>query len=341
MSAQLLWAPRAWVDGGWRLDVLLQSMPPAAGRRSARTRRRRPMRSTCRAARAARPGRRPQPRLPARLRRPGRAPRGRARRLLELARPHVRRGAAHRRPRSCAPWPHSCTPSCCRRLHPGLRVPLPAPRARRQPLPDPLAMSRALADAAADTGIGLTLLPVLYERAGFDQPRLRDDQRRFATTANDVLAMHAPSADGSCRVSMPAWRSTRCARPPRHRSRSWSAHGKPRWARCTSTWPSRPARSTTASQPPASDRSTGCTAMWRSTHAGTWCTPRTHSRRRSPPWRAAVPAWCCARAPRPTSATVSPTCRLAGAGVPMSVGSDSHVCRTWPRSCAGSSTASA
>ncbi len=55
---------------------------------------------------------------------------------------------------------------------------------------DPLAMSQALAEAAADTGIGLTLLPVLYERAGFDAPRLRDDQRRFATTANDVLAMH-------------------------------------------------------------------------------------------------------------------------------------------------------
>jgi formimidoylglutamate deiminase len=54
---------------------------------------------------------------------------------------------------------------------------------------DPLAMSRALAEAAADTGIGLTLLPVLYERAGFAAPRLRDDQRRFATTADDVVAM--------------------------------------------------------------------------------------------------------------------------------------------------------
>ena len=32
-----------------------------------------------------------------------------------------------------------------------------------------------------EAGIGLTLLPVLYERAGFAQPALRDDQRRFAT----------------------------------------------------------------------------------------------------------------------------------------------------------------
>jgi len=56
-------------------------------------------------------------------------------------------------------------------------------------LPDPLAMSRALADAAAEAGIGLTLLPVLYERAGFAQPALRDDQRRFATTVDDVIGM--------------------------------------------------------------------------------------------------------------------------------------------------------
>jgi formimidoylglutamate deiminase len=54
---------------------------------------------------------------------------------------------------------------------------------------DPLAMSRALVQAAQDTGIGLTLLPVLYERAGFDAAGLRDDQRRFATTVDDVLAL--------------------------------------------------------------------------------------------------------------------------------------------------------
>ncbi|MES2714731.1 MAG: formimidoylglutamate deiminase [Pseudomonadota bacterium] len=57
------------------------------------------------------------------------------------------------------------------------------------PYADRLAMCRALMQAAADTGIGLTLLPVLYERAGFQQPALRDDQRRFATTATDVLAL--------------------------------------------------------------------------------------------------------------------------------------------------------
>ena len=51
------------------------------------------------------------------------------------------------------------------------------------PYPDELAMSWALADAAAEVGLGLTLLPVLYAHAGFAEPALRRDQRRFATDA--------------------------------------------------------------------------------------------------------------------------------------------------------------
>ncbi|MEO8634347.1 MAG: formimidoylglutamate deiminase [Gemmatimonadales bacterium] len=58
-----------------------------------------------------------------------------------------------------------------------------------RPYADPLTLSWALADAAADTGIGLTVLPVLYERAGFRESVLRDDQRRFATSAESVLRM--------------------------------------------------------------------------------------------------------------------------------------------------------
>lgn len=57
------------------------------------------------------------------------------------------------------------------------------------PYPDTMATSRALADAAAGAGIGLTLLPVLYERAGFAQAQLRPDQRRFATDVSGVLAL--------------------------------------------------------------------------------------------------------------------------------------------------------
>ncbi len=51
---------------------------------------------------------------------------------------------------------------------------------------DPAALSLALADAAGDAGIGLTVLPVLYERAGFAEPALRAEQRRFASTAASV-----------------------------------------------------------------------------------------------------------------------------------------------------------
>ena len=68
--------------------------------------------------------------------------------------------------------------------------------------PDPLEMSWALADAAAAAGIGLTILPVLYERAGFTQAALREDQRRFAMSAGDVCAARAAIAHSSrARVS--------------------------------------------------------------------------------------------------------------------------------------------
>lgn len=60
-----------------------------------------------------------------------------------------------------------------------------------RPYADPLAMAWALADAADEAGIGLTVLPVLYERAGFQASGLRDTQRRFATDAEAVLALRA------------------------------------------------------------------------------------------------------------------------------------------------------
>lgn len=54
---------------------------------------------------------------------------------------------------------------------------------------DPLEMGHALMRAAQATGIGLTLLPVLYERAGFKLPTLREDQRRFATDVQMLLTL--------------------------------------------------------------------------------------------------------------------------------------------------------
>jgi len=61
---------------------------------------------------------------------------------------------------------------------------------------DPLLMAWTLADAAEAAGIGLTMLPVLYERAGFVAPALRHDQRRFATDAAWVLAAQQRISEG-------------------------------------------------------------------------------------------------------------------------------------------------
>src|SRR5262245_19316213 len=57
-----------------------------------------------------------------------------------------------------------------------------------KPYADPLELSWAVVDAAREAGIGITMLPVLYERAGFAQPKLREDQRRFRTSPQSVWA---------------------------------------------------------------------------------------------------------------------------------------------------------
>ena len=54
---------------------------------------------------------------------------------------------------------------------------------------DPAEMAQALARAAQGVGIGLTLLPTLYMRSGFGAAGLREDQRRFASTPESVLAL--------------------------------------------------------------------------------------------------------------------------------------------------------
>ncbi len=61
------------------------------------------------------------------------------------------------------------------------------------------AMLQALATAADDSGIRLTYVPVLYERAGFDQPEPNPEQRRFVTTLKQFEAHYraARKAAGS------------------------------------------------------------------------------------------------------------------------------------------------
>lgn len=54
---------------------------------------------------------------------------------------------------------------------------------------DPAEMSKAIIEAAAETGIGLTLLPVLYMTGGFDGRALSDRQRRFGLSVAAYLRL--------------------------------------------------------------------------------------------------------------------------------------------------------
>jgi len=69
-----------------------------------------------------------------------------------------------------------------------------------RPYADPAAMSRALIAAARDTGIRMTLLPVLYMAGGFDGRPLGERQRRFGHSVDGYLhlvdALHAEQDDG-------------------------------------------------------------------------------------------------------------------------------------------------
>ena len=198
------------------------------------------------------------------------------------------------RPSSCARWPRSSMPSCCaaatRRCASSTTC---STTATAGPMPTRWRLSWALADAAADAGIGLTLLPVLYERAGFAQPALREDQRRFATDADGGAGAAPTACAGSGRPLLNAGvaiHSLRAAAPA-----SIHAAGRTDWATCrsTSTSPSRPPRSTIACRPPAQRP-----IEWLARHAAAGralaagaCHAR-HAAPRSTRWRAAAPAWC-------------------------------------------------
>ena len=65
------------------------------------------------------------------------------------------------------------------------------------------AMLQAIAAAASDSGIRLTYVPVLYERAGFHDPEPVDDQRIFAMTLEEFLEHVAGAASyGSDRFAI-------------------------------------------------------------------------------------------------------------------------------------------
>ena len=81
-----------------------------------------------------------------------------------------------------------------------------------KPYDEPGAMAWALAAAADEVGIGFTLLPVLYERAGFGDSSLRDDQRRFATDPSFILSLQEEALARGVRCGL-AIHSLRAASP--------------------------------------------------------------------------------------------------------------------------------
>lgn len=54
---------------------------------------------------------------------------------------------------------------------------------------NPAELAQRVVDAAAETGIGMTMLPVLYQYSGFGGLPPRDDQRRFINTPDQLLAL--------------------------------------------------------------------------------------------------------------------------------------------------------
>jgi formimidoylglutamate deiminase len=74
-----------------------------------------------------------------------------------------------------------------------------------RPYADPAAMSQALIEAARETGIRLTLLPVLYMTGGFDGSPLSERQRRFGHDLDSYRALLqalAGQQDETLRIGM-------------------------------------------------------------------------------------------------------------------------------------------
>ncbi len=196
-----------------------------------------------------------------------------------------------------------------------------------RPYAEPAAFSQALAEAAAEVGIGLTLLPVLYERAGFALPALRDDQRRFATTVDQVLALQgAGNGFGGLVNAGVAVHSLRAARPESIRALAEASQGPLHIHVAEQTAEVNDCLAATGCRPIEwLARHVEFDARWQLVHA-------TH----------ATPAEIASVAARGAGVVICPATEanlgdgmadLPGwlaAGVPLTVGSDSQVVRAWP-----------
>lgn len=200
-----------------------------------------------------------------------------------------------------------------------------------QPLQDRAALCHALAAAASQSGIGLTVLPVLYERAGFAQPALRGDQRRFASTPalvhgllRDVQALRQPRVNAGVAIH-----SLRAASPSAITELLWQlgdedvpvhihvAEQTQEVTDCIAATGRRPIDWLCRELAPD--------ARWQLVHA-------THTT----PAEIAAVASCGAGVvlcPGTEGNLGDGLCDLPGwlqAGVPLAIGSDSHVTRNWP-----------
>lgn len=201
----------------------------------------------------------------------------------------------------------------------------------------PDAMAWALADAAHDAGLGLTMLPTLYERAGFTQPNLRADQRRFASTPQSIAALQrrlhrsrpllsAGIAIHSLRAATPDAIANLLAQSdgdtPIH---IHIAEQMAEVTDCLHSTGQRPIAWLHAWLKTVSGGQHALNACWQLVHA-------THA---EPSEIEAVGhsgagIVLCPSTEGNLGDGLADLSRWLGAGVPLALGSDSHVCRQWP-----------
>ena len=198
-----------------------------------------------------------------------------------------------------------------------------------KPYADRAQMCWALADAAADVGIGLTLLPVLYERAGFAAPNLRDEQRRFATTVADVLALQrAVSQSGRVNVHAGvAVHSLRAAKPESIQSLARLATGGPIHIHVAEQMAEVTDCLATTGQRPLEwlANNVSLDSRWQLVHA-------THSTAQeiAAVARTGAGVVLCPATEANLGDGLADLPGWLSAGVPLSIGSDSQVTRNWP-----------
>ena len=199
-------------------------------------------------------------------------------------------------------------------------------------MPTPPSSPRRIAAAAAETGIGLTLLPVFYSQGGFGGAPPVEGQRRFVSDVDCVSAPRRRGAEGRRRPRRRG-RRHRAAQPAR-RHAGRAARGprrRPRTVRCTSMSPSRSRRSRIASPGRARGPSPGSSTTRPSTRAGASSTRpiSTLPKSAASPPRGAV-AGLCPITEANLGDGIFPAAAFLEAGGRFGVGSDSNVEITAP-----------